>query len=128
MVTLAICKKVEESWTGQIVVARKDVSVEYSEATLKFYFNGNGQPVLRATNPNYPDIDYHGEKYKTVGCLITLVRRNAPGYELYTNFLTVKDQEEWTEVIELAGVSGIKPERMKSFIEMINEMGRKNSE
>jgi len=113
---LAICKELEEPRTGQIVVARKDVSVEYSEATLKFYFNGNGQPVLRAANPSYPDIDYHGEKYKTVGCLVAVMRRDAPGYEIYTDFLSVKDYEEWTEVIELAAANGLAPQDLISLV------------
>lgn len=113
---LAICKYSEEPQTGQIVVARKDVSVEYSEATLKFYFNGNGKPVLRAANPNYPDIDYHSERYTTAGRVVAIVRRDAPGYELYTDFLSVKDNEEWTEVIEVAAANGLVPQDLISLV------------
>ncbi len=113
---LAICKYSEEPQTGQIVVARKDVSTEYSEATLKFYFNGSGNPVLRAANPNYPDIDYHGERYTTAGRVVAIVRRDAPGYELYTDFLSVKDNEEWTEVIEVAAANGLAPQDLISLV------------
>lgn len=113
---LAICKYSEEPQTGQIVVARKDVSTEYSEATLKFYFNGSGKPMLRAANPNYPDIDYHAERYTTAGRVVAIVRRDAPGYELYTDFLSVKDNEEWTEVIEVAAANGLAPQDLISLV------------
>lgn len=107
---LAICKKSEEPQTGQIIMARKDISIEYSEPILNFYSNGNGQSVLRAANPNYPYIDYYKEKYTIVAHLVSVVRKDFSDYQLYREFLTVTGHKEWAEVIERAMSTGTKPE------------------
>lgn len=118
----AVCREVPEPQSGQIIVALRNEG-SMSEATLKFYFNGNGQPHLRAANPGYPDIDFR-DGYRCAGHMVALLRKDAPGYQVYKEYLAVNDSEEWTEVIELAGAAGIKPERMKSFIKMITEVSK----
>lgn len=46
----AICRESYEPQTGQIIVALKDEG-STSEATLKFYFNGSGEPKLKRRTP-----------------------------------------------------------------------------
>lgn len=110
----AICRENEEPQTGQIIVALHDEG-STSEATLKFYFNGSGQPKLRAANPTYPDIDYL-KGYRCAGHMVALMRQDAPGYQTYKDYLTVAGHEEWTEVIELASQAGLKVSQVKEIL------------
>ncbi len=119
---LAICRETNVPQSGQIIVALRDEG-SLSEATLKFYMNGNVHPCLRAANPVFADIDYK-DGYRTAGTMVALVRKEAPGYQVYKNYISVPGYDEWAEVLELATSTGIKPERMKSLIEMINEVGK----
>lgn len=121
----AICRKTEVPQTGQIVVALRDEGT-ISEATLKFYFNGNGAPKLKAANPLYVDLEYNSG-YRCVGVMTALIRENSPGYSTYIDYLTVAGHEEWTEVIEKAAAAGIRPEHLITYIDMMVEMGRRNS-
>ena len=120
----AICRKTEVPQTGQIVVALRDEGT-ISEATLKFYFNGNGAPKLKAANPLYVDLEYNSG-YRCVGVMTALIRENSPGYSTYIDYLTVAGHEEWTEVIEKAAAAGIRPEHLITYIDMMVEMGRRN--
>jgi len=113
---LAICRETAEPRSGQIIAARKDISGEYSEVGLMYYFDTGGQPILRSANPNYPDIDYHAEGYTSVGHLTALIRRYAPGYDIYTDYLTIKNKEEWTEVMETAAEYGLTPQDILSSV------------
>lgn len=118
---LIICKETQAAQSGQIVVALHDQATGFSEATLKyFYDNGNG-PVLRAANPYYIDINMT-EGYRIVGVMVAMIREEAPGYQIYKEFLATDDSDEWTEVVEEATTAGIKPERLTSFIRMLKEM------
>lgn len=119
---LAICQETTVPQSGQIIVALRDEGA-ISEASLRFYMNGNGHPYLRAANPAYTNIDYE-DGYRTAGTMVALVRKEAPGYHIYKNYISIPGYDEWTEVFELAASTGIKPQRMKSFIEMIKEMGK----
>ncbi len=119
---LAICRESAVPQNGQIIVALRDERA-ISEVALRFYMNGNGHPYLQAANPAYTDIDYE-DGYRTAGTMMALVRKEAPGYHIYKNFISIPGYDEWTEVFELAASTGIKPQRMKSFIEMIKEMGK----
>lgn len=121
----AICRKTEVPQTGQIIVALRDEGT-ISEATLKFYFNGNGTPKLKAANPLYVDLEYNSG-YRCVGVMTALIREDSPGYPTYIDYLTVAGHEEWTEVIERASAAGIRPEHLVTYIDMVVEMGRRNS-
>ena len=117
---LAICQENELPQTGRIIVALNDDGA-VSNATLKYYFNNSNDPKLKAANPDYPDINYK-QGYRCAGHMVALIRQDAPGWHTYTEYLTVAGYDEWTGVIEMAVSSGIKPNRMQSFIQMINEM------
>jgi len=110
----AICRKTEEPQTGQIIVALKDEG-SISEATLKYYFNGNGNPQLKAANPAYPDINYK-DGYRCAGNMVALIREDAPGYQTYRDYIAVAGHEEWTEVIELSTESGLKVNQVKEIL------------
>lgn len=119
---LVICRKKECAQSGQIVVALRDVSTGFSEATLKYYYEVNGDgPVLRPANPQYQEIPM-GEGYRIAGIMVAMIREETPGYQVYQNYLAVNDSDEWAEVIDEATAAGIKPSRMKSFIKMLQEM------
>ncbi len=113
---LAICKESEEPQPGQITAVRKDNCGEYSDISLKYYLVEDEQKILKAANPNYPAADYQAEGYKTVGHLVALIRRDAPGYEIYTDYLTIKDNEEWLGVIETAAEYGLSPQDILSSV------------
>ena len=123
---LAVCKESQVAQSGQIVVALHDLATGFSEATLKYYFNGNGsKPVLKAANPQYQDIKLT-EGYRIAGIMVALIREHSPSYLVYQHYLALKDYEEWTEVIEKAAAAGIRPEHLITYIDMMVEMGRRN--
>jgi len=122
---LAICRENQMANSGQIVVAIKDLANGYSEATLKYYFeNGKGR-TLRPANPNYEEIDMVSDGYRIAGTLVASVRQDAPGYQVYKDYLTVCGREEWTEVIEKAAQGGFKPEQVRDLLEMQIEIAKK---
>lgn len=121
---LAICKAVEAAQSGQIVVALRDVATDFSEATLKYYYDVNGDgPVLRPANPQHQEIPMK-EGYRIAGILVALIREEAPCYQVYRNYLADNDSDEWTEVIEMASSAGIKPQHLKAHVDMLIEMGK----
>lgn len=122
---LAICKETQVAQAGQIVVALRDEATGFSEATLKYFFNGsrNG-PLLRAANPQYEDIDME-EGYRIAGVMVALIREDTPSYQVYRNYLTTKDDEEWTEIIEKASAYGISPEQLSYNLDMQWQMVEK---
>lgn len=107
------------------MVVLRDKATGFSEATIKYYFdaNGNGQ-VLRPANPRYAEMNMK-DGYRIAGVMVALVRSDAPGYQFYKDYLAVNDSEEWTEVIELASAAGIKPQHLKAHVDMLIEMGKK---
>lgn len=112
----AICRKAEMAQSGQIVVALKDMSTGFSEATLKYYFEGNGDgPELRPANPSYHEIHIK-DGFRIAGVMIALFRQEAPNYQIYRNYLAVNDHDEWTEVIDLANQAGLKVEQVREIL------------
>ncbi len=103
---LAICREESVPQNGQIIVALRDEG-SLSEATLKFYMNGNGSPCLRAANPAFADIDFK-DGYRTAGTMVTLVRKEALGYHVYKNYIAVPGYDEWTEVIVLEPIHNVR--------------------
>jgi len=110
----AICRESESPQTGQIIVAARDEG-STREATLKYYFNGNGQPHLKAANPTFTDLNYN-DGYKCIGVMVALIREDSPGYQVYKDYLAVNDSEEWTEVIEMAAEAGLKVNQVKEIL------------
>ena len=117
---LAICRESKTANSGQIVVGIKQIDTEYAEATLKYYFNNGNGPVLRPANPNYQNL----RGYEVQGIMVALIREGAPGYHVYQDYLTVAGHDDWTGVIETAAVSGIKPEHIMAYIDMVKGMGK----
>jgi len=122
----AVCRESQEANSGQIVVAIKDIDTGYSEATLKYYYNnGNGYgPLLRPANPNYSELSM-SDGYRIAGVMVALVRQDAPGYQVYKDYLAVNDSEEWTEVIELATEAGLKVNQVKEILSGQIEIAKK---
>jgi len=46
------------------------------------------------------------------------VRRDTPSYQVYKEFLTIKENEAWTEVIEKAAAYGIQPVEIANNLEL----------
>lgn len=119
---LVICKESQVAQSGQIVVALHDLATGFSEATLKYYFNGNGnKPVLKAANPQYQDIKLT-EGYRIAGIMVALIREHSPSYLVYQHYLALKDYEEWTEVLEKAIGYGITPQQLSVTLDMQRQM------
>lgn len=120
----AICRESQEANSGQIVVAIKDVHDGFAEATLKYYYNNGKGPVLRPANPNYSEL-LMSDGYRIKGVMVALVRQDAPGYQVYRDYLTISGQEEWTEVIELASEAGLKVNQVKEILAGQIEIAKK---
>ncbi len=125
----AICRKAEtiNAHSGQIVVAVRYEAAEYAEATLKYFFENNGHPVLRAANPEYEDIDFEGEGYRVVGVMVALLRYRAPDYDIYRNYISTRDftLREWDDVIDKATAAGIKASVIKELIDVQIEIAKR---
>ncbi|KUG03204.1 sos-response repressor and protease lexa [hydrocarbon metagenome] len=108
---LALCRLSAKPQPGQIIaVIQQNMTEEFSEIFLRYYFNEAGQPVLKSANPDYPDIDYQTNAYSSVGKLSAIIRLQTPDYEVYTEYLNIKNNEEWLGVIEAASEYGLSPQ------------------
>ena len=56
--------------------------------------------------------------------MVALLRQDAPGYQVYKDFLTVCGHEEWTEVIEVASQSGFSPQQVRELVNMQMEIAK----
>lgn len=121
----AICRLSDSPQTGHIILALKDVGSK-SEAVLKYYFN-DGAPKLKAANPAYADLDYN-QGYHCAGMMIGLIRKDSPTYHQYNEYSVSNESNEWTEVMALAARAGIKPQHLKSHIDMLIEMLKSRNE
>jgi repressor LexA len=122
----AICRQAQEANRGDIVVALRDDAGE-SAATLKFYCHDNGkEPMLRAANPNYEDIDMK-DGYRIGGILVAQLRKEPPPYHIYKDFISAKyaGYEGWVEAIETATQCGISPRQVKDLIELQWDMAKR---
>ncbi len=107
---LALCRASAEPKPGQIIAVRENTAGQFVEISLRYYFKEAGKAVLKSANPYYPDIDYQANSCTAIGQLASLIRLDAPGYEIYTDYLTIKDEEEWMGVIEAASEYGLSPQ------------------
>jgi repressor LexA len=70
---IAVVKQNQIPNEGEIVVAMID-----GEVTLKRFLKKNGKPILRAENPNYPDIElnkFGEDRVRILGRVISIIRR-----------------------------------------------------
>jgi repressor LexA len=121
----AICRKQNTAYSGDIVVALQDTG-GFSEATLKYFYNGKEAPVLRAANPRYEDIPLD-ENWRIAGVLVAIIRKEPPSYKVYNNYLATKDasKEKWDPVIEQAFQMGIEPEQVATVLKMIYQTAKR---
>ncbi|MEN6460272.1 MAG: S24 family peptidase, partial [Syntrophomonas sp.] len=110
-----VCKEGDTAPNGQIVVAVKDLRTGFSEPTLKYYFDNGRDQYLRAANPNIPDIPMK-EDHRIAGIMEGLIRKEAPGYHIYRDYLTSGGNNDWAEVIELASSAGMKTNQVKEIL------------
>lgn len=121
----AICREAKTANSGNIVVALRDISAEYSEATLKYYFNDREGPVFRAANPDFEDIPMDDE-WRIAGILVAILRKEPPAYKVYNSYLAARDinMEKWEPVLERAFQLGIKPEQVMNMLETMYQVMR----
>jgi len=115
---LVLCKSNPLAPPGQIVVAL----VNDDETTLKYFVKDNDGYVLRAANPEYPDMALKpGDQIQ--GQVVKIVK-DPPSVNLYRDYIYVKDGhlEEWNQVIEEAVSYGIKPDQIRSLVGMQRDM------
>jgi hypothetical protein len=120
----AICLQRMEATSGQIVVVLEDTGAGQMEPSLAFYYRRGNGPMLRSAHPNYPEI-HMTDAHHIAGIMVGLIRQGAPDYKIYRDFLAIAGYEEWKEVVQVAQIAGIKPERLKAHVEMLVEMGKK---
>lgn len=123
----AICRRAERAGHGQVVVAVRYVVAEYAEATLKYFCTQDGRFVLRAANPEYPDIDFQEEGWRIAGVMVALLRYRAPDYALYKNYISTQEYalRDWNAVIEKAIGYGVKPLQLEALLDMYWEMAKR---
>lgn len=118
---IVLCKENNFPNNGQIVVAL----VNDDETTLKFYINQNGEPHLKAANPNYEDIVLKpGDQIQGH---VVRVFKEPPSIHLYEEFFYLREEHfyYWNKVIDKAIGYGIKPNQLEAMIDMQWEMLRK---
>ncbi|MEW6065605.1 MAG: S24 family peptidase [Bacillota bacterium] len=121
----AICREAITANSGNIVVALREISTGYSEATLKYYFNDREGSVLRAANPDFEDIPMN-EEWQIGGILVAILRKEPPAYRVYNSYLAARDinMEKWEPVLERAFQLGIKPEQVMNILETMYQVMR----
>lgn len=122
----AICRSAQTAHSGDIVVARRDIAAEYSEITLKYYFQEKDGFVLRASNPSYEDIPMDDE-WHIGGVLVAIIRKDPPAYRIYNSYLAARDvnKEKWDPVFEKAAQLGIKPAQVMTLLDMIYQTAKR---
>lgn len=120
----AVCKEAQTAQNGQIVVVLRDLDTGFSEATLKYYFDNGKTRHLRSANPQILDVPMTDE-YHIAGIMVGLVRKDAPAYHIYRDYLNAGLSEDWAEVMEKAGKYGITPQQLSTNLDMQWEMAKK---
>lgn len=107
---------------GMIVAAGIE-DLEWS-ATLKFYIQENGTPVLRAANPNYKDIPI-SSKHRIIGHVVSIIKE-PPSINAYKILLASKElsDEGWNEVIENAAKHGLDSNQINQLMSLFSNMIR----
>lgn len=117
---LAIFKQSSIANHGDIVAA----GVEENEwhATLKFFIQENGIPLLRAANPEYQDMEFTAH-HRIIGRLVGIYK-NPPSVLTYKDFLVKKDliNSDWQDTIETAVGKGLDAKQMNQMIELFAHM------
>lgn len=118
---IVCCKEDHEPQPGQIVVAL----INYDETTLKFFIKEKERGILRAANPKYADIELKPED-QIQGHVVKVIK-DPPSINTYRNYIYFQEGhlQEWNQVIEEAVGYGVKPDQLRSMIQMQWEMLRK---
>ncbi|GBF33572.1 HTH-type transcriptional regulator xre [Desulfocucumis palustris] len=118
---IVICKQQDTAQHGQIVVAL----IEGNETTLKFYINENGRTLLKAANPEYPDIELNPKD--NIQGYVVRVQKDAPTLNHYREYIYYKEGRlaEWNKVIELALSCNIKPSIIGELIKIQIELAKR---
>ena len=119
---IAILRQTSTAQHGQIVAAGANEG-EWT-ATLKFYCQDNGMPVLRAANPRYPDIKVNGV-HRIIGTLVS-IQKEPPSLFTYRQFLNVKESYDtsWNKVLEKTASYGLDAETLEHYIDMLYKMNK----
>lgn len=117
----AICRQAQVPSNGDIVVA-----IRHGDATLKYFFDNNGQPVLRAANPEFEDISID-EDWRIEGIMIALLRKETTPYSRYQEYIATRNYrlQDWDEIIEMAVTNGVNPSFIKEMVANHIEMAKR---
>ncbi|WP_169726438.1 helix-turn-helix domain-containing protein [Desulfotruncus alcoholivorax] len=118
---IVLCKEDKNPYPGQIVI----VLLNNYETTLKFFVKENGQPYLRAANPNYQDIALRpGDQIQG---RVVRVWKDAPTLNAYREYIYLSEETklEWNDVIEKAIANGVKPSALREIINMQLEFAKR---
>lgn len=117
---LAILKQSNTAYNGDIVAC----GVQDGDwcATLKYFVQENGSPVLRAANPRYADITVT-PNHRIIGTLVC-VQKVVPSINTYKNFLAAKETNDdgWNETIDKATQFGLESKQVNQLIELFSHM------
>jgi repressor LexA len=113
---LALMRQADLASHGMIVAAGLE-EMEW-QATLKFYVQDNGYPILRAANPAYEDIKIT-EKHRIIGQLVKVIK-DPPSLQKYKEILVDKDLSDkgWSDAIETAVQMGFDSKNLKKAVDV----------
>lgn len=117
---LAILRQASTAYNGEIVACGLQEG-DWS-ATLKYFINEHETPVLRAANPNYPDMPIT-PNHKIIGSLVS-IQKEVPSLNTYKHFLSIKEasNDQWNEVIEKAVQIGLDNKQVIKLMELFSDM------
>jgi repressor LexA len=116
----SICRQVETANSGGIVLVLNDLGSGGTEATLRFYcsneISADKLPLLRAANPNYPEISIQ-DGHRIVGIMVGLLRKQVPDYQTFIgNPVSVDGKKR--ELIQKASQYGLTSNQLKTIIDL----------
>lgn len=115
-----ICRQVETANSGEIVLVLNEWGSENIEPTLRFYCSNeistNKLPLLRAANPNYPEISMQ-DGCKIVGIMVGLLRKQVPDYQTFIDNPGSVDGKK-RKLLQKASQYGLNSEQLKTIIDL----------
>lgn len=123
---IVVCKKACTASPGDIVVAL----VNTDEVTVKYLVEDQGQWLLRAATPGYPDVKLREGEDRIQGVVVEIVRK-PPKPEAYQprepmmvaeSGTEYRVGQEWIAVISKARQAGLSPEALEKVIEAIGSI------
>ena len=120
---IAILRQSDVAQHGMIVAA--GIEEETWSATLKFYVQENGEPKLRAANPEYEDIIIT-PAHRIIGVVVG-IQKEPPSISTYRDHLIRKEllDKDWGDTVEKAISLGFSADQVREMVEVQWELAQR---